>query len=188
MSAAVSQSIRANDLQPRPALFLLAAPSSRVNSASWRLTLRQILPANRRLVSVSSTQLPRDERRNYRLDFKHARCGGCTKTRRLQEGFSPPSSRIIVHPAAAFRRAACMNSVIALQGAERRCRRRRWGLPPTFEYVVNSGLARPKEQGNEREGREGRKEEKGRILSSAALLPTRSSTNESERPETKTSR
>ena len=71
----------------RPALFLLAAPSSRVNSASWRLTLRQILPANRRLVSVSSTQLPRDERRNYRLDFKHAGCGGCTKTRRLQEGF-----------------------------------------------------------------------------------------------------
>ena len=102
-----------------PALFLLAAPSSRVNSASWRLTLRQILPANRRLVSVSSTQLPREK--ELRAQARTLFCGGCTKTRRLQDVFSRPGRR---HRASSYARAllllaafvsACMNSAIGVR-------------------------------------------------------------------------
>ena len=129
-----------------------------VNIASW--PLRQILPANRRLVSVSSTQLPREK--ELRAQARTLFCGGCTKTRRLQDVFSRPGRR---HRASSYARALLLLAAfVSACGVHEFSH---WGSPPTLEYMVHSDPARPKEQRNVRTG--GRRG-KGGILSSADTL------------------
>ena len=151
-------------VNPSVSLFPLAAPQC-VNSASW--PLRQILPANRRLVSVSSTQLPR-EKEGAADRLEHAR-GGCTKTRRLQEGFfrihrrrHHASSSPCRLPTRSFHRAVCMNSVIARRITPPPPQSGSASLPHLNTWRVRSGPALPS-KGARRERTNERYRTKGRV-------------------------